>query len=244
MPTLRNQSTVDDPRLDRLPEFDPRSRDYPITAVLGPEQQKPITRLWTIPSGSPVLDQGSEGACVGFGVTNELRFSPMPIRGLDATFARQSIYWRAQENDQWPGGSYPGANPTYEGTSVLAGIKTAATLGYYAEYRWAFGEDDLALAVSHQGPAVIGVNWYGGMFKPDSGGYLRPTGNVAGGHCVLVIGITASRGDYTIYNSWGADWGRNGRARITRDDMARLLDEDGDACVITSRLNPTVAPTR
>ncbi len=236
MPTLRDGSPVTDPRLDRLVEFDEASRAFPVCAVITAEV--PITRLWTIPASEPVLNQGKEGACVGFGVTNELRFEPAPIAGLDATFAREKIYWPAQRIDQWAGGAYPGAKPFYEGTSVLAGIKSAAALGFYGEYRWAFGESDLGMAISHVGPAVIGVNWYTGMFKPDSRGYLNATGRVEGGHCILVIGINTRYSYYTIYNSWGPAWGRNGTARIRRATMDRLLREDGDACIVTQRLTP------
>ncbi len=233
---LRDGTDVDDIRLDRLEEFDEASLDYPVCAVITVEQ--PTTTLWTIPAGEPVLDQGKDGACVGFGVTNELRFNPTPVAGLDATFAKQNIYWAAQRIDPWPGGSYPGARPAYEGTSVLAGIKTAAKLGFYGEYRWAFGEAELALAVSQVGPAVIGVPWYTGMFRPTRAGYLNLTGQPEGGHCVLVVGIDVDGGYYTIYNSWGPSWGRGGTAKIRRRDMATLLKQRGEACLITQRTLP------
>lgn len=237
---LRDGSTAADPRLGRLVEFDPRSRDHPVRALI--EAAKPVTRLWDIPAGEPVLDQGQEGACVGYGVTNELRFHPEPVPGLDATFARERIYWPAQRNDKFSGGAYPGANPYNEGTSVIAGIKEAVKLGFYGEYRWAFGETDLALAVSHVGPAVIGVDWYKGMSRPDIHGYLNVTGALRGGHCVLVIGINTRYSYYTIYNSWGPGWGGRagmapGTARLRRSAMARLLRQDGEACLITQRFN-------
>lgn len=237
MALLRDGTPLLDPRLDRLVEFDHRSREYPARACLA-AGSTPVTKLWTLPTGAPVLDQGREGACVGFGVTNELRFEPVAVPGLDATFAREKIYWPAQRIDQWPGGAYPGASPQYEGTSVLAGMKAAKALGFYGEYRWAFGEADLALAVSHIGPVVIGVNWYTGMFRPDSRGYLNATGRVEGGHCVLVVGLNSRYAYYTIYNSWGASWGNQGTARIRRSTMDRLLREDGDAAVITQRFQP------
>lgn len=239
MTRLRDGSTSLDPRLDRIAEFDPASRNYGVRAVIPTTATEPVTNLWDIPAGEPVLNQGSEGACVGFGVTNELRFNPVPIPGLREAFAREQIYWPAQRIDPWQGGAYPGANPFYEGTSVLAGIKQGVKLGYYGEYRWAFGESELAMAVSHVGPAVIGVPWYSGMFRPDRNGYLNVTGTVQGGHCVLVIGYNKRYRYYTIYNSWGPGWGTNGTARIRRAAMDRLLNEDGDACLITQRLTPT-----
>ncbi len=178
--------------------------------------------------------------CVGYGVTNELRFNPVPVLDLGTTFARESIYWAAQKIDPWPGGSYPGASPRYEGTSVRAGVKIAARLGYVGEYRWAFNESEMALAIT-LGPIIIGVDWYEGMYRPDSRGYLRPTGRKVGGHCCLVVGLKvtgATTGYYTIYNSWGPNWGVNGTARITRADMHQLKSDGGDACLITQRFNP------
>ncbi len=180
--------------------------------------------------------------CVGFGITNELRFNPVPVMGLDADFARQKIYWPAQRDDQWPGGSYEGASPFYEGTSVRAGLEVAQKLGYVGEYRAANNEYELALAMT-LGPVVIGVDWYEGMFKPDKRGYIKPTGRKMGGHCCLVIGITVTRGPkgsgyYTIYNSWGPSWGDKGTARIRRVDLGKLIDDGGDAFSIVSRFNP------
>lgn len=237
---LRDGSSVSDPRLDRLPEFDDRSRRYGICAALPPHQsQKPVSKRWSIPYGSPVLDQGQQGACTGFGVTNDLRFYPVAVRGLTDTFARETIYWGAQRIDVWPGGSYPGATPTYEGSSVLAAVRTAADLGYYGEYRWAFSEPEMALGVGHLGPVIIGVNWYEGMMRPDNTGYLHVTGDTVGGHCILVIGLSVHYGYYVVYNSWGPAWGANGLAKISRADMARLLAEKGECCLVTDRLRPT-----
>jgi hypothetical protein len=228
---------VIDPRLDRLEHFDHRSLQYPASDLFATSVV--TTKMWTIPESEPVIDQGPDGACVGFGVTNELRFEPVAIPGLDAKWAKETIYWGAQHADEWPGGSYPGAAPQYEGTSVLAGVKTAVGLGYYTQYRWAFSEDDLALTIGQIGPAVIGVPWYSGMFQPNSRGYLNLTGTIQGGHCVLVIGVDVRASNYTIYNSWGPTWGDRGRAKLRRQDMRRLLTQGGEACVITGRANPS-----
>lgn len=231
--------------LGRRPQFDPRSRDYPVRAALRRSQEFVLSRRWYLPSTAEVLDQGADGACVGFAVANELRYTPTPVdrlpggRRVDGRYAIEQIYWPAQRIDPWDGGAYPGADPVYEGTSVLAGIKAAAAAGWYREYRWAFSEHDLALAVSHLGPAVIGIPWYERMFTPDPGGFLIPDGEMVGGHAVLVIGINVQRGGFfTIANSWGRGWADRGRAKISRADMARLLAEDGEACIITGRARP------
>jgi hypothetical protein len=239
--TLKDGTSTFDRRLDRIPAFDQRSRNFPVAEALNAEQQELVSRKWTVPDGTPVLDQGTEGACVGFGITNELLYYPVPVRKLDANFARQKIYWVAQRDDPWPGGSYPDANPRYEGTSVLYGIKAAADLGYYKEYRWATSEKEMALGVGYIGPAIIGVDWYEGMFRPDSSGFIRPTGEKMGGHCCLAMGINIRDGYYTIHNSWGAKWGDKGRAKIRREDMAKLIGDNGEVCIITGRTLPPPA---
>jgi hypothetical protein len=235
---LKDGSEVFDRRLDRIAAFDRRSLEFPVRGALNDEQQELVTKTWSVPENTPVLDQGREGACVGFGVTHELLYYPVAVRGLDATFAREKIYWVAQEADPWPGGSYPEASPRYEGTSVMYGVKAAADLGYYKEYRWATSEKEMALGVGYLGPAIIGVDWYEGMFKPNKDGYIRPSGEKMGGHCCLITGINVRSGYYTLHNSWGPSWGHNGNAKISRKDMAKLIADNGEVCIVTQRTLP------
>ncbi len=237
---LRDHSVVSDPRLDRLVQYDERSKKFPLCATLNSDERQPRSRRWAMPIRDKILNQGKEGACVAFAITNELKAKPVPIKGLNDVFARQAIYWPAQEIDDWPGGSYPGAEPLYEGTSVLAGVKTAAKLGFYTEYRWAFSENELALGISYQGPAVVGVPWYAGMLRTDDDDYINVTGTVQGGHAICVLGIDVDEGCYIFMNSWGGRWGNRGRGRIRRTDMARLLHENGEACIVTGRAVPTL----
>lgn len=210
--------------------------------ALLPEGMPPVTKRWYLPTSAHILDQGKEGSCVGHGIVNDLRYSPVPMVDLDSKFAVERIYWPAQQIDPWNGGAWPGARPFYEGTSVLAGMQVAKAAGFYGEYRWAFGEPDLAVAVAHIGPGIIGVPWFEGMFAPDGDGFLHPSGAVAGGHCVCVVGINVRRDAYILINSWGRGWGLDGKAWISRPDMARLLAEDGEAAIPTVRARPKATP--
>lgn len=229
--TLKDGSTTSDPRLTRIRQFDERSRAYPITAVIS--ATKPRSYTW---SCGKHLDQKSEGACVGFCFTHELIARPSVVTGVDEKFARD-VYFESQKIDEWPGGAYPGAKPFYEGTSVLAGVKTVQKLGYIKEYRWAFGLDDLIMAVGYKGPAVIGVDWYEGMLDSDDQGFIRPTGEFVGGHCTLVKGVNVTKRYFIIHNSWGDDWGVGGDCYITFEDMDYLLRSGGEACIPLSRSN-------
>ena len=212
-------------KFDRIPSRDPRNADYPVSLLwtrpygCGRLEQAPdiTTKKW---DDYAYLDQGSDGACVGFGVSGELAAEPESITGVTYDSAMQ-IYHDAQRIDEWAG-------EDYEGTSVLAGAKVAVNRGYYTNYLWAGSELDMATAVSNYGPVVIGINWHWNMMQPDVSGFLNLGGGIAGGHCVVVIGIDVDGDYYTIRNSWGTSWGDNGEAKITRENMAKLIADEGD----------------
>lgn len=216
-----------DPRLDRRIQFDERSRAFPIRALLL-QAAKPRSYTWPC---AVWLDQGSEGACVGFSITQEAAARPVAVPGVTNDIALR-LYRRAQELDDYP------ETPPEGGTSVLAGAKAATEVGWYTEYRWGFSLQDLVDAVGHHGPAVIGVNWYTGQMDTDAGGFVRVTGVVEGGHAILCRGVNVAKRYFTLRNSWGRDWGTNGDCRITFDDVDRLLHEQGEAMVPVRRAVP------
>lgn len=238
MATLRDGSKVVDPRLDFISQKDERSRNYSAVDLLSTDQTEPRFRGYFV---ARWLDQGAEGACVGYSVAHELCSTPIRMdkwKNINDQFAR-NIYHRAQHVDPWDGCAW-GRNCTiepssykYEGTSMLAGMKIAKETGYIDEYRWAFGEEDLAVSISHLGPAVIGINWYEGMFSPNRHGFIEPTGRWMGGHAIVVNAINPREGRdyYRLWNSWGRSWGRNGWCYLSREHMDQLLQEDGEAAI-------------
>lgn len=210
------------PRLDWVPRFDPRSRNYRIGPLV---EGKPLRgRGWYVPT---VLNQGQEGACVGFAWSHELAAIPVKASVTNAT--ARLLYHAAQQVDEWDG-------EAYEGTSVLAGAKVVRGLGHMGAYRWAFTLDELLAALAHEGPVVLGINWYESMFYPDRDGWVRVGGEVAGGHAILAYGLSVSNRSVQLHQSWGTSWGRAGRCRISWDDLERLLvAEQGEACVPMAR---------
>jgi len=134
------------------------------------------------------------------------------------------IYRKARTLDEWPG-------EDYEGTSVIAGAKACKQLGMIKAYRWAFGLDDLRLALGYKGPAVLGINWYEGMMSPDADGYIKPTGSLLGGHAILAFSVNERLKRISLWNSWGATFGHNGTCHVSFYDMEKLLAEQGEACV-------------
>lgn len=212
--------------LGRLVEFDERSRSFPIRTTI-PVTYAPRSYTWRC---EVQLNQGNVGACVGFSWAAELAARPAVIPNITDVMGF-NLYHEAQRLDEWPG-------EAYEGSSVLGGAKAIKARGFLEEYRWAFGLDDLVLAIGYRGPAVLGINWYSGMFSPDNAGIIHPTGNVVGGHAILANGVSISKRLIRLHNSWGQWWGINGDAFISFDDLNRLLHEQGEACIPIKRLNP------
>ena len=205
-----------DPRLNWRPRHDPRSRQYAIRDKI--DKVTSTARQW---KAGIVLDQGSEGACVGFGWSGELACEPE--RYVVSDESAFELYREAKEVDPWPG-------TDYEGTSVLAGAKVLKRRGQLLEYRWAFGIEDVRDAILTHGPVVLGIPWYSGMYDAPNG-RVTVSGSVVGGHCILATGYRP--GYFMLRNSWGEGWGNGGDAEITEQDLAFLLDQNGEACIAT-----------
>jgi len=219
---------------DRVPQFDEKSRAFGISDVISTVEPK--KKYW---NPGAVLDQGREGACVGFGWTTELIASPRPFKVTPEQGNQYAlgIYHEAQKIDE-----YPGEN--YSGTSVLAGAKVVTQRGYISEYRWCFKTEEVRDALITSGPVVIGINWYDSMYETSPGGMVEVGGKVVGGHCITLTGYNprARIKGYSGYhegfrwkNSWGNDYGVNGLGFIKIEDLDRLLSERGEACVPMSR---------
>jgi hypothetical protein len=172
------------------------------------------------------LDQGREGACVGFGTCGVINAAP-EVHSYLNEYAH-SLYKHAQQLDPWPG-------EAYEGTSVRAGADAARVRGHFTNYAMTYSVNEAALWLLNRGPITIGVDWYTGMDRVDEYGYIHPTGSYRGGHCVVVDGVVYNkRGEedrFRIRNSWGPDYGLNGRCRISAEDLQNLLDDGGVACL-------------
>lgn len=229
------------PRLDREYELDWRSLEYPVTALpeLDPAKSyRPRSYTWSIDRW---LDQGQDGACVGFSFAHDLVARPqVHYTNYNDAFW---IYKQAQTLDPWPG-------EDYSGTSVLAGAKVLQRDHFYLSYTWALNAEEVAKGIAYFGPCVLGVNWYAGMFTPDQDNFIRPTGKVAGGHAILAHAVKIvykpntwirwwqrswrdvdfDRSYVTLHNSWGKGWAVNGAAKLSLTDLDRLMVEGGEAC--------------
>jgi hypothetical protein len=223
--------------LDWAPHHDPRSKAFPVAAVISTPPKR-RNKLWKT---GPVLDQGNEGACVGFGWTAEALSTPTVVDlsrvavevPREPTAFALDLYNKARRLDEWEG-------EDYDGTSVNAGAKAMRENGLVLEYRWAFSIDDVVDTILLKGPVVLGIEWRYGMYDAPNG-VLKATGKVVGGHCITAVGYTlkspklGGEDGIILRNSWGADWGINGNAEIKVSELSDLLDNYGEAAVATRR---------
>jgi hypothetical protein len=251
---LKDGSHVADIKLDRLVQFDERSRNYGVMNVVGDSEVTLNSRLWALPHAY-MVNQGQEGACVSGGFGHDSIAAPYQTSQLTMDWLREFVYFEAQREDPWPGGAYPGASPQYEGTSVLTGAKVMSDYGFFKSYHWAFSIDEMVTALMTLGTVVLGLNWNEGQMYPDAQAVMTYTGKNLGGHCVCCRGllvpnksgnITASKSGWfgdrkfseplaVITQSWGLDYGHQGEVYMPLSELERALKDDGECCVPTER---------
>lgn len=230
---------------------------YPVRALLADPKSAMAVAPWGsehalgLPWWWETHDQGQEGACVGFGcsammsVTNHRQ--RLLTTGRDVTYRYESrwLYHEAQEIDEWPG-------EDYEGTSVRAGCEVLRAQGHrrvqrmtaepnpshgIAAYRWATTVHEIRSAIYSEAAVAIGVNWYSNFDNPTThDGELwigrGSLGSIRGGHCVAMYRYSDRREAFRLMNSWGAEYPPVWLPYAT---MQRLLDESGEAALITDR---------
>lgn len=233
---------------------------YRLTAV-EPGVVAAVEDVIAIPQGRlrRLYDQGSEGACVGFAWSWALSIlntaaAPDGRRTVPYYDARW-LYQSAQAVDEW------GDTPPESGTSVRAAADVLRDRGPVRFYRgrtigpvwndgisvnrWATSVDEIRSAIALGMPAVIGVNWYENFDRPAylNGAYWIGTdgverratsdlGRIRGGHAVCVYGASDRRQAVKIVNNWGMLYPL---VWMPYAVLSRLLDELGEASVITDR---------
>jgi hypothetical protein len=157
--------------------------------------------------------QGVEGRCAEFA---GLRMLTLANRARYDITSRWH-YWQAQQADEWLGGSYPGASPHYEGTSVRAIFEVLRQYGAVrARPRGAALDVEAAAAAVSHADGIAAYRW------------ARSWEDVR-----AVLGVPDWLPGVPLLNSWGADYPR--QVLLLDDTGARLLAEDGELGVATDR---------
>lgn len=196
--------------------------------------------------GVPILDQGKEGACTGFGLATVanylLRSRPLEAADPPPPVSPRMIYEMARRYDEWTG-------EDYSGSSARGAVKGWFKHGICSEEHWRYDpkdahgfldstrEDDARkrplgayfrvnhqdLVAMHSAIAQVGVLYatgsvHQGWLDVGEDGLIRYKSSAAplGGHAFAIVAYN-ERGMW-IQNSWGDDWGDKGFGFLSYDD--------------------------
>jgi hypothetical protein len=221
------------PGLGRLVSLDARDKNFRMRAALAPIT---VTRSVAFWETGPVLNQGATYECTAYSAEQLLLSAPVKNKMY---LTPHELYHLNQLNDEWPG-------ENYDGSSVRAAMKVLQTAGLIGEYVWANSIDPVRRWLLMKGPVILGTNWYAGMMSPDSLGFIRPTGASVGGHAYMLRGADdnmvcpdRSKGAVRIINSWGLQYGQQGKVWLSYNDADKLIKELGEAVTPIEQYNVT-----
>ena len=237
-------------KLDARPDtLDFRDRMYEATLYEVPTQiDLREYNKWKV----PILNQGTEGACTGFGlatVANYLLRRRKVVPDPTLVSARM-FYEMAKRYDEWPG-------EAYEGSSARGAMKGWHKHGICADTRWPYKSTTKSrglteektsdalkrplgayyrvnhkdLVAMHAAMAEVGILYvtasvHDGWDRVDSKGNIPFSKKSLGGHAFAIVAY--DQAGLWIQNSWGPTWGKGGFARISYDDW---LENGTDAWV-------------
>jgi hypothetical protein len=225
----------------RVPGDREHVRKYPYAAT-APAPAANVEHALPLPRYRVAYDQGTEGACVGFG-------SSWLMSILNRRLYNPRWLWdEAKKIDEWPD-TNPGDS---NGTSVRAAMDVLRSLGHVpvrradgqpsladgiAANRWARTVDEIRTSIAAGVPVTLGTNWYSAFDTPVQRGLAwwigaDDLGPVRGGHCVCVYRASDRLQAVGLVNNWGTKYPL---VLMPYRTLERLLDEDGEATMVTDR---------
>ena len=242
--------------LDARPDTtDFRDRGF-VPALIDVPTRLPLEAYLEV--GVPVLDQGQDGGCTGFGLATVVQYllrHRRPASDQDRVSPRM-LYEMAKKFDIWPG-------ETYEGTSARGTLKGWRKHGVCTEEMWLRRPDNphltwdraedaerrplgsylridredifsMQAALKENGVLYATSLVHEGWIAPPENGWIDPGWQILGGHSFAIVGYEPN--GFWIQNSWGSSWARGGRAFLRYGDW---LEHGTDVWV--ARLGSPVA---
>jgi hypothetical protein len=191
----------------------------------------------------PVLDQGSEGACTGFGLATVANYllRRRKVVPENVRVSPRMFYELARRYDEWPGESY-------SGSSARGAMKGWHKHGICTEAEWKYNlapeepqglnaarasdanlrplgayfrvnhKDLIAMhaAISEVGVLYATATVHAGWDAVGKDGIIDYTNQITGGHAFAIVAYDDN--GFWIQNSWGKRWGKSGLGRISYDD--------------------------
>lgn len=190
----------------------------------------------------PILDQGAEGACTGFGLATVANYllCTRKTKPDSIVVSPRMFYEMARRYDEWPGENYDGSSPRgamkgWHKHGICSAklwpydpkkpdsrltdkrVKDAVMRPLGAYYR--VNHQDLVAmhsALAEAGILYASATVHAGWEQVRADGVIPLRQEILGGHAFAIVAYD-ERG-FWIQNSWGDDWGKQGFALITYDD--------------------------
>lgn len=204
----------------------------------------PASFFWGTPGANnyvtPVKDQGGCGSCVAFGTTAVAESMTRIQRGnpgLDVDLSEAHLFFchGPATGASCGGGWWPtSAFDAYRNQGVAdeacfpynAGAAGCSACGDAANRLTRItGYQDLTNNpaamkewIANRGPLSTCFYVYQDFFSYRSGIYRHVSGDLAGGHCVSIVGYDDAGGYWMCKNSWGTGWGDQGYFCIAYGD--------------------------
>lgn len=158
----------------------------------------------------PVLDQGSSSKCVCYSLTGILDWKVNRFKGTNSSngFDIDKLYeQRADKN--------------IDGMQIKEALKYLRHTGLNGttieSYAMVGSSELMKRTLILYGPIAIGLPAY-----EDSGDDFWNGRNLAGGHCVVVIGY--NKDGFIIRNSWGKNWADKGHVLLPYKDFDKIFE--------------------
>ncbi len=218
---------------------EPDFRDYIYQPAL--IQLRPYLRR---PRGLSILDQGTEGACTGFGLAAAINLlNHRRDRRYDVS--TRMLYVMARRHDEWSGEDYSGSScrgaikgwyamgvcresqwPYHSRVRdlTIARAKKARenTLGAY--YRLRHRISDFHTALNETGTIYVSADLHAGRAgRKAKNGRIKRQSGIIGGHAFAIVGYTEE--GFWVQNSWGRRWGRGGLALWSYEDWQENVQD-------------------
>lgn len=188
----------------------------------------------------PILDQGTEGACTGFGLATVVHYllrthKVVPDR-IDVS--PHMLYDMARRYDEWPGEKYDGSSCRGAmkgwfkhgvcGAKMWPGIRPGARLDHRSVEDAAKRPLGAYFRVNHQslvamhaaitevGALYVSGNVHSGWRNPSSNGTIVEQDDNIGAHAFAIVAYDDE--GFWIQNSWGRGWGKEGFGHLSYDD--------------------------
>ncbi len=197
-----------------------------------------------------ILDQGTDGACTGFGLAAVINLLNAEKGNMGFEASARMLYEMARMHDEWPG-------EDYKGSSCRGAIRGWKNMGVCSEERWPYDPDkpgeitidratdarsnalgayyrlraelnDYHAALNEVGTIYVSADVHSGWFNPKENedsdlATIQPNSIISGGHAFAIVGY--NKNGFIVQNSWGKGWGSNGFALWLYEDWVDNISD-------------------